>query len=235
MIYVLIDPRNDFIRYVGFTSFTLTKRLKGHIKKCELDSTNHKDRWIRELLSLGLKPEPYILDSDGTYDDEIIYIKLCREYGYDLTNTNPGGTGDFPMPEETKEKLRKKITGFKHSDEAKEKIRVASVKMWEDPDKKAEITLKISKPRRPGTGALISKGLLGKKRGPSSMSKEKLRERGMKISASLKGKVHTKEQIKKSAEGHRKKWQEPEYRSKMMEIRKQQGLRKREQNKQEVI
>jgi hypothetical protein len=62
IIYGLIDPRTNQLRYVGQTN-NLQKRFKEHIYHSELKrSTTHKHNWIRGLVSEGLKPDIEVLD-----------------------------------------------------------------------------------------------------------------------------------------------------------------------------
>lgn len=59
--YVLRDPRNDLIRYVGATTVSLASRLKGHVAATRPDAygdlrTAPVTRWVAELLDEGLQP-----------------------------------------------------------------------------------------------------------------------------------------------------------------------------------
>ena len=113
-IYVLIDPRNNEIFYVGYTNNPKI-RLNAHIningKKRE--KNNYKDNVIYKILQLGLKPEMKIIDEcDRIYNEELkvyeherlerYYIKKYREEGIRLTNLTDGG-GD------TNHQLKKRI------------------------------------------------------------------------------------------------------------------------------
>ena len=48
-IYVLKDPRNNSVRYVGATISTLKKRLTGHIWDARHLSGTRKINWINQL------------------------------------------------------------------------------------------------------------------------------------------------------------------------------------------
>lgn len=97
-IYVLINPLNNQIFYVGYTKNPKT-RLNAHItKKCN----PLKDKIINDILKLNLRPELKIIDScDYVYNSdynmyeherlEIYYIKKYREEGIKLTNLTDGG------------------------------------------------------------------------------------------------------------------------------------------------
>lgn len=89
-IYALIDPLTDEIRYIGYTSKSLEKRLKSHIYDCNR-TKSHKTNWIRSLLNKGLKPIIKQLNETNEIkvclDMEVYYISL-----YDnLTNSTSGG------------------------------------------------------------------------------------------------------------------------------------------------
>lgn len=59
--YVLIDPRDNKIRYVGRTKQSLKQRLRGHIyeslKNCKEGRGNKRETWINKIVSLDLKPK----------------------------------------------------------------------------------------------------------------------------------------------------------------------------------
>ena len=89
-IYALIDPLTDEIRYIGYTSKSLEKRLKSHIYDCNR-TKSHKTNWINSLLNKGLKPIIKQLNETNEIkvclDMEVYYISL-----YDnLTNSTSGG------------------------------------------------------------------------------------------------------------------------------------------------
>lgn len=94
-IYVLVDPRDNRVRYVG-KSINPKARLQNHLSK---NSGNElKDAWLHELKSLGLKPEMKIIDKCKSYDwqsHEIYWIKEYRRKEKDLTNLSDGGISGF--------------------------------------------------------------------------------------------------------------------------------------------
>ena len=65
LIYALIDPRDNQIRYVGKTKDIKT-RLKAHVNNSQNGSVAKKV-WIDELRLFGLTPRVFIL---GQYPDE---------------------------------------------------------------------------------------------------------------------------------------------------------------------
>jgi group I intron endonuclease len=97
-IYKLIDPISNEIRYVGKTKNTLTKRLYEHLTVRNLKPNNHKNNWIKLLLSLNVKPKIELIEivnANNWIQKEIYWINYFRENGYNLTNTSNGGEGSF--------------------------------------------------------------------------------------------------------------------------------------------
>lgn len=99
MLYVLIDPRTLCGRYIGITSNPrLNARLSAHVSEARSARVSHKLNWLRELLSLGLRPLMEVLavfpDRETAADEEIWWISIHRamEPGL-LTNTTDGGEG----------------------------------------------------------------------------------------------------------------------------------------------
>lgn len=53
--YVLVDPRDDQIKYVGRT-VDLKNRLRNHIYEAKKNNRNKRERWIVSLLRRNMKP-----------------------------------------------------------------------------------------------------------------------------------------------------------------------------------
>ncbi len=92
ILYVLIDPTTNEIRYVGQTSMKLYRRLACHISKRE---KTYKKDWINSLLTKNLKPiiqevcKFYSQDEVNT--EEINLINEYKNKGIRLTNLVAGG------------------------------------------------------------------------------------------------------------------------------------------------
>lgn len=86
-IYALINPDNDYVFYVGATSYLLSDRLTMHI----YSPTNKKSKEvIGTLRKNGKKPEIIELDEVCFKDSDFyeqFYIDLYRSYGFDLCNS----------------------------------------------------------------------------------------------------------------------------------------------------
>lgn len=113
-VYVLIDPRDLQIKYVGSTVCRLCTKLATHL----YDSKSHNhpaSKWIRELLSQNLKPS---IEAIETHSDELemrrdeeFYIRYFSFIGVPLLNTT------FLRKPKRKERLsiehRKKLSAAK--------------------------------------------------------------------------------------------------------------------------
>lgn len=154
-IYILIDPRNNHVRYIGKTD-NPRKRFNDHLNDGYSNYNTHKVNWIKSLYKLGLKPIFEILDEVKETEWEfweMHYISLYKSWGYKLTNGTFGGDGgpsgslhylygkygkDSPVygrthTEETKLKMRlyqlsdkSSMRGKKHTQKALLKIGEAS-------------------------------------------------------------------------------------------------------------
>lgn len=107
-IYTLTDPRDGAIRYVGKTD-NPERRLAMHLKE---RYHSHKNHWLQELASEGLKPIMTIIETvsegQGWEDRERYWIAHFRAIGCPLTNGTDGG--DHP-PDCTGKHLVKSESG----------------------------------------------------------------------------------------------------------------------------
>lgn len=93
-IYVLIDPRDNSIRYVGKTN-NEKERYKNHLNSLR-DKNTHKRNWINQLKSIGLKPIMKVIEEieiDKWKERESFYINHYKLLGFKLTNCSDGGEG----------------------------------------------------------------------------------------------------------------------------------------------
>jgi hypothetical protein len=93
VIYKLIDPRNDKVRYVGWCK-NVRQRYNEHLSEARRGFIGHKNNWIRSLLKEELKPIVEIIENilyKNKTEREQYWIKF---YGRDnLTNGTDGGEG----------------------------------------------------------------------------------------------------------------------------------------------
>ena len=61
LIYGLLDPRDNSLKYVGKTHKRRENRLADHIEDAIEGSTAPVHNWIRELLSIDLEPMVFVL------------------------------------------------------------------------------------------------------------------------------------------------------------------------------
>lgn len=133
LIYKLIDPISNEVRYIGKTKNSLTKRLYEHFTIRNLQTNTHKNNWIKKLITLNLRPLIEIIeivDEISWIEREMYWIKFFKDNGANLTNTTDGGEGafGFKMPKESIKKAletRRKNGTLKRSDECKERISIA--------------------------------------------------------------------------------------------------------------
>lgn len=136
-IYILVDPRDGQVRYVGkFNDPQL--RLRAHVSRCNM-SSSHLYNWISVLKRLLLRPQLFIVEhapKTQWQDRERYWIAFFRSQGADLTNTVEGGIA----PEITLE-TRKKMSaarmgkaphnkGKKTPQETREKQSIAARNRW---------------------------------------------------------------------------------------------------------
>ena len=138
VIYLLWDPRNGDIRYVGQTK---DPQRRFHDHQAGTGRQTHCRNWERSLVKQRLCCEVAVVD-DGLALDvanvrERWWIAYARQWGWPLTNDTDGGGGTLgykhspeaveklrerePSPE-TREKIRQALLGRKHSPEAREKM-----------------------------------------------------------------------------------------------------------------
>jgi hypothetical protein len=129
-IYALLDPRTNQVRYIGKAN-NPKDRYSNHYNSAR-DKNSHKRNWINNIRNDGLKPELAIIDevpkTNWQYWEKF-YIYLFKSWGFDLLNYTGGGDGatfansgsfkkgniphnkGVPCKEETKRKIKSKLTG----------------------------------------------------------------------------------------------------------------------------
>jgi hypothetical protein len=111
VIYGLVDPRNEEIRYVGLSSRGVGIRYSQHMSPSSLAEGGCKNNWIKSLLNQGLKPKLVVLlvcsSTAELKEEEKRIIAYQRSIGANLTNRTDGGDGNFGcVPSiETKRKI----------------------------------------------------------------------------------------------------------------------------------
>jgi len=189
-IYTLTDPRTKVIRYVGKTN-NPSVRLALHLSE---KRGTHKNNWIHQLSSLGLRPIMDVIEEcadDNWAERERFWIAHFRSVGIPLTNLDSGGNAGKFQSEETKEKIRAKAIGRKHSQESIAKMKATKAAGW-TPERRAN----------------YSKVKLGKKHSEETKAK---------MSASQSGHKTSEETRRKIGEANRANYASPEVRAEMRE------------------
>jgi len=97
VIYGLVDPRDGQLRYVGKSTTGLKQRLASHLCASSLRDRTLKNGWLKRLLTLGLRPEAFVLEScdnkTALNEAEQHHLATMRYVGCDLTNMTSGGDG----------------------------------------------------------------------------------------------------------------------------------------------
>ncbi len=96
-IYGIICPIIGEVRYIGKTDQDLRRRLTNHLSDARKNAENHRQRWIRKCLNIGLLPSIFLLEEVPAgqcwQEREIAWIARAIELGYRLTNQTTGGEG----------------------------------------------------------------------------------------------------------------------------------------------
>lgn len=128
LIYARVDPRTGVTRYIGKTVRTAHRRLRRHLARCYLDEAHtHKNRWIKQLIALGLEPTINVLQTCAsaaelsTAECRHIAEHLARDVP--LTNATPGGDGG----------------GYRHTDASKARLRLAHLGRQRSPEHAANL------------------------------------------------------------------------------------------------
>jgi len=169
-IYTLADPRDDVIRYIGYTR-NLKRRIARHISD---HNHNHRVRWIQSLLDAGVKPIAEVLETCLPGEDfkakEIEWIAAYKRIGFDLVNGTDGGEGVEFSPEAL-EKMSAASKGRVHgpvSQEIRDKISASQKGRVLSQETRDKISASIRRVFSQETRDKISASKMGIARGPMS-------------------------------------------------------------------
>lgn len=113
VIYGLVDPRTNQLKYIGF-AINPQERYLEHMKPRSRKAHTHKNHWLNQLVEQGLKPEQIILEvlSEASMlpEAEQFWIEYFKSLGCNLTNHGNGGIGSLGRvhTQDTKQKLSEK-------------------------------------------------------------------------------------------------------------------------------
>lgn len=159
IIYGLIDPRNNQIRYVGKTIQSLRVRLRNHITDKPKNNT-YKYNWIQSLLKDGLEPNIFEIErcrQDTWVEREKHWISKIEN----LTNLTTGGEGCDFFEKEILEKIGKKVKLAWENEEYRENISKQRKKYWSNPENRKSHSDKLK--NRPITEEHKEKIRMGRK------------------------------------------------------------------------
>lgn len=216
-IYVLIDPRDMSVRYVGKTCGSLKKRLGQHVRN---PRNIYVATWIRSLIALDLMPiiqEIEVIENSNDLDwqdRERFWISEYTSRGCSLTNLDSGGVGGKLRDEETKKKIGMGNKGKKRTPEQIEKLRLSHLGKKLTPEHCANMSKAVKgKPRGKYPRERVEKTankLRGRKQPPRT------REHRANISKGQMGKIvseETRAKISASQRGKKRGPYSPEHRA----------------------
>ena len=98
LVYALIDPRTNELRYIGKSKADSLRRAKSHTSKKSLKLRDHCHSWLRSLVSAGFRPDVEVLERgiasmEDLSEAERFWIAYFRFIGSRLTNMTDGGEG----------------------------------------------------------------------------------------------------------------------------------------------
>lgn len=113
-IYGLYDPRTHppCIRYVGYTGKGVAHRLAGHIGEAKRGKQTRRHKWIRSLLSAGVKPAFQTLEvvtAETWQERERHWIARLKGH---LINATDGGEGLINPTDEVRAGIGQKVSAL---------------------------------------------------------------------------------------------------------------------------
>lgn len=148
LVYGLIDPRTNELRYIGRSKSGL-QRPKQHTTIAKLYRLDRKSRhftycqaWLQVLVLEGFQPEILVIEvcnnAQELDDAEIFYIAYYRSIGCRLTNIQKGGYhGGRGM-------------GYKHTPETIEKLKLSAKARYDRDPSSLQKAVSINKITRIG-------------------------------------------------------------------------------------
>jgi hypothetical protein len=127
IIYGLLDPRTDELRYVGKSASGMV-RPKAHCFPSQLRHHNRRVAWIKSLLAADVKPEIAVLEevenAESLPELEKLAIQHYRSMGFDLVNGTDGGEGTLgrKLSAEARAKISAARKGWCPSDDTRRRM-----------------------------------------------------------------------------------------------------------------
>lgn len=154
IIYALVDPRDGRTRYIGKTVRQARQRLREHIAAKFMRGESNKERWVRILLRLGLKPQLLIVQTctsaAALAEAERGHIARLLAGGAALTNATPGGETTFVAHrQESKDKIRNALIGRVFTASARRRMSQAAIGRRHSAETRAKMRAAHGRPRGP--------------------------------------------------------------------------------------
>jgi hypothetical protein len=206
-LYVLADPRRPkAIRYVGWTSGDVKKRLQKHITNARTDEINHRCCWIRSLLAVRRRPVLRVVATCPTEEGpaiEVDIIAALRAMGHRLVNGTDGGDGAVGrvVTGETRAKIGRNTRERMANPEARAQIATSLMGHLVSEETRKRIAAKgRGRKQKPATIAKRVAKNTGQKRSPEICAKFSVSQRDVQHGS------HSMETREKMSESHRIWW-----------------------------
>jgi hypothetical protein len=195
-VYALIDPRSALIRYVGKT-VNGKRRTQRHLYPSNNLGNSYRERWLRQLFALGLKPELTVLER--TVHDEVMlceaerwWISYGRLSSWPLTNLTDGGDGLSGYKRSPESVARSALATRGRLVSAETRRRMSEAKKGKPVPASVQAAAQVAstgKPRTPETRARISKANTGKQRSEATRDLLRVAGTGKQASGETKARM----------------------------------------------
>jgi hypothetical protein len=198
VIYALVDPRTEEVRYIGKTYKGIKNRKNQHVAHAKYGHVGHKHAWIRILIELGLEPLVVALEEnvlvDNAKEREQYWVSYAKSNGWPLTNMTSGGEGAPRVSKDTAKNISIALKGRPFSDSHKAALKAARAKY---PPMSQETKDKIAaanrgKPMHPNVKKVFPKYWVGKKHSAEHRDKVATAKTGLTLSDQTKDKIRQK-------------------------------------------
>lgn len=202
-IYVLRDPRDNSVRYVGQTINPRRRRWQHLNPKTPKHPVAH---WAKKMRSIGMTVLFELIDScSGCGDDlERKWIKSFREQGARLYNLTDGGNSQLVFSEQTIAKIK----ATQNRPDIRQAKAERAKRFWEtaspefrERQRNAARSYLLGRPKSPEAIAKTAAAHTGKPKRPESIAKRSAARRGKPQSPETRLKISLRmKEVAKSAE-----------------------------------